>query len=605
MQSETLDPQVVNLAKAIRQSESGGDFNASGKSGEHGAYQYTEPTWAKDSASAGVNVPLKQATPEQQNQVAYTKLKAWKDAGHNVGQIASMWNAGEGEPDAYTGKFSNGQPSVGTNKEGVHFDVPTYAKSVAAAYQKLKSGGQAGLDPNNPSATAPKGGFVDPAKTAQGENNFVTPPSQVPESPDTATSTKTPDASPTSMGGVAADVGTGFLKGAIGTVKNIADMGNIVANQTAGRAANMLSGKGNTPTSGGLIPGTEAVDQNLDKNLQSTNAYQTAGKIGEGIGEAFLPLPGKAALAEKASEGLLNSATRDITKVLSPTTKLNKVITQKVAPGLAQKGLISMSREGMMAKVEQQLGNAGEALSEEYKKLPSDAKIEVSGIFEGLQKKMDALMVNGVVPSASAGEHAALQNVLKDMTNIGLSVAPDGSKVFADVGNVRQLRQLLDTGKTKFAFTDLDHATKGAQTFLANSIREEFGKSYPNIAKLNKDYNFWSNISKVLGDAIERKTGQSGLLRKGIGAGLGMGAASASHPIIGAGIGKLVTDFISSPAWHTTSAAIKSKLANTLAKSNATGAQKIIQETMKATPYLAAKGTQGLLPTNSLQKSSP
>ncbi len=256
-----------------------------------------------------------------------------------------------------------------------------------------------------------------------------------------------------------------------------------------------------------------------------------------------------------------------------------------------------------MAKVEQQLGNAGEALGAEFEKLPEDAKVEVSGIFENLQKKMDSLTVNGVIPSASAGEHAALQNVMKDMTNIGLSVAPDGSGVFADVGNVRKLRQLLDTGKTKFAFTDLDHATKGAQTFLANSIREEFGQSYPDIAKLNKDYSFWSNVSKVLGDAIERKTGQSGLLRKGIGAGLGMGAASSTgHPIIGATIGKLLTDFISSPAWHTTTAAVKSKLANTLAKSDATGVQKIIQETMKTTPYLAAKGVQGLLTNTTLQK---
>jgi len=152
--ASSLDPQAVNLAKAIRQSESGGNFTASGKSGEYGAYQYTEPTWAKDSAAAGVSVPLKQATPEQQNQVAYTKIKALKDQGLNVGQIASTWNAGAGEPDAYTGKFSDGSPSVGTNKYGVKFDVPAYAKSVASAYQTLKGGGQVSADPNNPSSTA-------------------------------------------------------------------------------------------------------------------------------------------------------------------------------------------------------------------------------------------------------------------------------------------------------------------------------------------------------------------------------------------------------------------------------------------------------------------
>jgi len=37
------------------------------------------------SAAAGVNVPLNQSTLEQQNQVAYTQIKKWKDAGYNVG----------------------------------------------------------------------------------------------------------------------------------------------------------------------------------------------------------------------------------------------------------------------------------------------------------------------------------------------------------------------------------------------------------------------------------------------------------------------------------------------------------------------------------------
>lgn len=147
-----LDPQVVNLAKAIRQTESGGDFNAKGKSGEYGAYQFTLPTWQKTATKYGVNVPLDKATKEQQNEVAYKQLKEWKDKGYNPGQIASMWNAGEGEPDAYTGKFSNGKPSSGVNKYGVKYDVSAYAKSVANAYQTLKQGGQVNMDPNNPSS---------------------------------------------------------------------------------------------------------------------------------------------------------------------------------------------------------------------------------------------------------------------------------------------------------------------------------------------------------------------------------------------------------------------------------------------------------------------
>ena len=127
-----LDRDVVNLAKAIRQTESGGNFDARGGSGEIGGYQYTPDTWAGASKKYGINVSLDQATPQQQNEVTYKRIKAWKDAGNNVGQIASMWNAGEGRPNAYKENWK------GVNKFGVAYDTPAYAKKVATAYQQFK-----------------------------------------------------------------------------------------------------------------------------------------------------------------------------------------------------------------------------------------------------------------------------------------------------------------------------------------------------------------------------------------------------------------------------------------------------------------------------------
>lgn len=136
-----LDQDAVNMAKAIRQSESGGNFAARGKSGEYGAYQFTPSTWNNLSQKyLGQPVDLEKSTPEQQNEVAYRQIKDWKDKGYNVGQVASMWNAGEGEPEAYTGKFSNGQSSIGKNDKGVAFDVPKYVQSVAETYQNIKTG---------------------------------------------------------------------------------------------------------------------------------------------------------------------------------------------------------------------------------------------------------------------------------------------------------------------------------------------------------------------------------------------------------------------------------------------------------------------------------
>lgn len=130
-----LDPTIVNLAKAIRDTETKGQkdpYTAKGGSGEFGAYQYTPDTWAADAKKyLGTDVPLASADKLQQNEVAYKKLADLKGQGYNVGQIASIWNSGS--PD-WEGK-------TGINKFGVKYDVPQYVDSVSKMYQSLKAGG--------------------------------------------------------------------------------------------------------------------------------------------------------------------------------------------------------------------------------------------------------------------------------------------------------------------------------------------------------------------------------------------------------------------------------------------------------------------------------
>lgn len=129
-----LDPTIVNLAQAIRHTETKGatdPYTAKGASGEFGAYQYTPDTWAKDVKTfTGKEVPLQSADKLIQNEVAYKKLESLKNQGYNVGQIASIWNSGS--PD-WQGK-------TGTNKFGVKYDVPKYVDSVAQTYQAIKAG---------------------------------------------------------------------------------------------------------------------------------------------------------------------------------------------------------------------------------------------------------------------------------------------------------------------------------------------------------------------------------------------------------------------------------------------------------------------------------
>lgn len=317
-----LDPQAVNLTKAIRQTESGGNFQAQGKSGEYGAYQFTEPTWDTYAKDAGVNVALKDATPEQQNQVAYAKIKQWKDAGNNIGQIASMWNAGEKNKDAYL----NG--NSGTNKYGVHYDTGAYAKSVATAYQTLKGGGQVQADPNNPSSVQSSQNpgrlsFSDALKQAGVQTQ--------------AQSSSQDDSLSSELTGRANDVGTAVsdtLSGKINPIHGIANAAGAIAggigdvvnkgielipgvkagedwlSQTLGKAVN-------TPTGQSVVKSIQSFSQahpELSDYIKDGFNIVTALPILDGVGSIGASVVGKAlegSVVKGVSEDIIKSVGRD------------------------------------------------------------------------------------------------------------------------------------------------------------------------------------------------------------------------------------------------------------------------------------------------------
>lgn len=136
-QTSQLDPQALALAKAIARTETGGHkdpYKARGGSGEFGAYQFMPATWKSTATRYGVNTPLERASVEEQNRVTYSQIKEWKDKGYNPAQIASMWNAGAGRPNAYK-EGHKGE----YNRDGkiIKYDVPGYVMKVSKAYREL------------------------------------------------------------------------------------------------------------------------------------------------------------------------------------------------------------------------------------------------------------------------------------------------------------------------------------------------------------------------------------------------------------------------------------------------------------------------------------
>lgn len=122
------------IARALAYQENGGKPNLNklkaGQSGElKSIYQFTPDTWKHD-AQTYLGDSKAELTPDNETLVMTKKIGQWIDEGKTVKQMASIHNAGAGEPDAYTGTFSNGKPSIGVNSYGIKFNVPKYADGV-------------------------------------------------------------------------------------------------------------------------------------------------------------------------------------------------------------------------------------------------------------------------------------------------------------------------------------------------------------------------------------------------------------------------------------------------------------------------------------------
>lgn len=130
------------ITRALAYKENGGKPNLNnlkaGKTGEmKSIFQFTPDTWKKD-AQEVLGDSNAQMTPDNETEVVTSKVSQWIDKGYTAKQIASMWNAGIGEPNAYTGKFSDGTSSKGVNKKyNVNFDVSKYANDVANYAKKF------------------------------------------------------------------------------------------------------------------------------------------------------------------------------------------------------------------------------------------------------------------------------------------------------------------------------------------------------------------------------------------------------------------------------------------------------------------------------------
>jgi hypothetical protein len=308
------------------------------------------------------------------------------------------------------------------------------------------------------------------------------------------------------------------------------------------------------------------------RQLRGLDAPQSTDENATGIAKQGAIQGGIQAASEAlplAAPFLKNAALGQYTRALAPTTQANKAITQDIAPQMIRRGL-----HGNLESLEERAGAetaaVGPDLTAAYAAVPAKAT-EGSGskILSDLEGMKNRYVVDGQVANPEAvNAISGVQDIVKQYGN---DVSPQ---------SLRKLKQIFDepvAGAGGYTGTDLaTHYSLNAKEAAANSIRNILHQASPDAAALDKEISFWLNVKRVTGATNLRRAGQEGGLLKTLSP-LGAGAAGAlgfaTHGTTrsieagaGAALATYAAQMVRTPAWRTTSAIFKDRLADALAR---------------------------------------
>lgn len=279
------------------------------------------------------------------------------------------------------------------------------------------------------------------------------------------------------------------------------------------------------------------------------------------------------------SNTLSASAETSIVKSLAPTTKANKVTASRVASQALERPMgdtFAFTRQGLENKAIKGKEIAGQAI-EDFGKLTGESK--TSSIIDALEKEKAQYTAGGVVVNADAvGQLTKVQDIIRQY----------GDTI--DNETLRGVRRIFDTEVKKskgFAVPPSEGSLIEAKKIAADNIRGILAETNPDLAKLNKEYNFWANLEQVVRDTNQRTQGQVGI---------GKDIATLAGAASGNGITGMVLQgltfrwlgsAIKSTGWRLVSARIKSSIADALASGDLAAVNDILSGISKNPTMLA------------------
>lgn len=308
------------------------------------------------------------------------------------------------------------------------------------------------------------------------------------------------------------------------------------------------------------LPETTQQDARDAGNIASLLPVGKLTPLAKPVAKSTLPVGGNV-----VSNKLKDSALDNVSKVLAPTTKANKVTTERIAPEILKRPLkdtFAFTRTGLEAKATAGKEAAGNAIND-YGDLKGSTPTK--SVIESLEAEKSQY---------SAGGKVVNEEAVNKLTKVQEIISQYGDEM--DNNTLREVRRIFDAEIQRskgFQLPPSEGSMIDAKKIASDKIRGLLAQADPNLDKINKEYTFWKNFEGVISDTNTRKVGQAGLidnLTTIAGAASGNGLTNmAVQALTFRWLGMAVR----SPGWRLASAKIKNSIADSIAQGDFTKAR--------------------------------
>lgn len=484
-----IDQDVVRLAKAIRQHETG-NRPIQGQTGETASrYQFLPSTW-KSGAAKYLGDPNAQINLENENKVAYSQIKEWKDKGYSPAQIAAAWNAGEGILANDAWKTHRG---VSSSNPNVRFDTPAYVASVGNIYQQLKTS-EPPIDVASVTGEeeVPKQDGIL-ASMGKGLVSSLAKPFTTPFAGVYSGITGKDVEVPWYLGGEKiSSSGTkeGFETTARNTGQAALETAGLLATGGAVRSAvPFLKGTASAgktiaaeALAGGLGGAAYGAGATLGEEGATAGRVATSGLIGGVLGAGLgAAVPTIGTIAGKGTSAVFGKSSESGGNLLSRIIKTGMKdfeFGREPLEQVAKEGIVGNTLEELVQNIGKRKQEVGQAIGRQIDASPANLVVNVNGITKGLDEDIARL---SRTPGINKNAISTLSTIRDDVNTLLAGRTEISPK------EAFEIKQLIDESVRKWS--ELDESVKtAALKDIYGKLKDGLNKSIPSLVPLNERY---------------------------------------------------------------------------------------------------------------------